>query len=61
MPVASTGRDGRPGFHRGVHVAADAVRTARPIARPWYSTVDDGQVERGEQQIHDAADQAAST
>ncbi len=57
MPVASTGA-ATPGFHRGVHVAADAVRDGAAHRPALVFDVDDGQVERGEQQIHDAPDQA---
>jgi hypothetical protein len=45
------------GFDRGVGVAADGVADG-PAHRPaLVLDLDDGQVERGEQQIHDAADQ----
>jgi len=45
------------GFDRRVHVAADGVRDGPAHRLALVLDLDDGQVERGEQQIHDAADQ----
>ncbi len=50
-------RRGGVGFDRGVDVAADVVRAARPMGPALVLDLDDGQVERGEQQIDGAADQ----
>ena len=54
-------RGGGAGFHRGVDVAADGVRDGAAHRPALVFDLDDGQVERGEQQVDDAADQPAST
>ena len=55
MPVASTGA-AASGFHRGVHVAADVVDGSAHGPALVFD-LDDGQVERSEQQVDGAPDQ----
>ena len=45
------------GLHRGMHVAVDAVWGGASHGPPLVFDLDDGQVERGEQQVDDATDQ----
>ena len=50
-------RRGGVRFHRGVHVAADGVRDGAAHRPALVFDLDDGQVERGEQQVDGAPDQ----
>ena len=57
VDAGGVGRGGGAGLDRGVHVAVDAVRGGASHGPALVFDLDDGQVERGEQQVDDAADQ----